>query len=151
MKKVIQNNTNIHLFELKKIQTDFPKVKICSSKDAYEFIKRFYSDDLEIFESFFILLTNRSNLTMGYAKISQGGMTGTVVDPILILKYAVDSLSKGVFIAHNHPSGNSQPSQADIDLTKKVKEALKFIDVSLLDSLIITADNYFSFSDEGLN
>ena len=100
----------IPLFELRKIQTNFPKEKITSSEKAYNFIKQFYSDDIEIFESSFILLLNNANQTVGYAKISQGGITGTVVDVRLIAKYAVESLCTGVILAHNHPSGKLNPS-----------------------------------------
>jgi DNA repair protein RadC len=138
------------LFELKKINSDFPKVKITSSRSAADFIRQFYADDLEIYESFFILLLNRNNITTGYAKISQGGTAGTVVDVKIVAKYAVDSLSSGVILAHNHPSGNKQPSEADKHITTKTKEALKFLDVSVLDHIILTADDYFSFSDESL-
>jgi DNA repair protein RadC len=83
---------------LKMNKTDFPKVKIGGSKDAVDFIRQFYSDDLEIFESFFILLLNRSNTTIGYAKISQGGCVGTVVDVKIIAKYTIDSLAQSILI-----------------------------------------------------
>ena len=95
--------TNLKLFELKKIQTDFPNVKITKSKEGYEFIKNFYGDDIEIFESVSALFLNNANNTIGYAKISQGGITGTVVDVRIIAKYAVESMATSVIIAHNHP------------------------------------------------
>lgn len=138
------------LYELKKIQTDFPNVKIASSDAGYRFIRQFYLDDIEIFESFFILLLNRINNTIGYAKISQGGITGTVADIRLIAKYAIENLACGVVLAHNHPSGNNKPSQQDIDLTKKVKEALKLLDVQVIDHIILTDKEYYSFADEGI-
>lgn len=141
---------NVQLYELKKIQSDFPKEKIQSSRNSAEFIKRFYSDDIEIFESFFILLLNRNNQTIGYAKISQGGISGTVVDIKIIAKYCVDSLASAVILAHNHPSGNTNPSEADKAITRKTIEALKLLDIAVLDHIILTADDYFSFSDEGL-
>jgi DNA repair protein RadC len=141
---------NVQLYELKKIQSDFPKEKIQTSKNSAEFIKRFYSDDIEIFESFFILLLNRNNQTIGYAKISQGGVSGTYVDVKIIAKYCVDSLASGVILAHNHPSGNTNPSEADKTITRRTIEALKFLDIAVLDHIILTADDYFSFSDEGL-
>ena len=130
--------------------SEFPKKKIRSSDDSYEVIKQFWHEDIEIYESFFILLLNRANMTIGWAKISQGGITGTVVDVKILLKYVVDSLASGVIIAHNHPSGNLIPSQSDIDITRKVKEALSFLDSQLLDHLIITPDNgYHSMADNG--
>jgi DNA repair protein RadC len=139
----------IKLYELKKIQSDFPKEKITSSNESFKFIKQFYKDDIEIFESVFILLLNNANQTIGYAKISQGGITGTVVDVRLVAKYAVESLASGIILAHNHPSGNLNPSNADIEITQKVKNALKLLDVILLDHIILTDKNYYSFLDEG--
>lgn len=138
------------LYELKKIQSEFPQVKILTSLESVNFIRQFYGDDLEIFESFFILLLNRANKTIGYAKISQGGITGTVVDVKLIAKYAIDSLASSVILAHNHPSGNLQPSQADKDITSKIIKGLNILDVQVLDHVILTADEYYSFADNGL-
>lgn len=143
-------NSNISEFKLKVEKTDFKKVKITQSSDAYNVIKQFYNDDIEIYESFFLLLLNRANNTIGYVKISQGGTIGTVVDVKLIAKYAVDSLSCAVILAHNHPSGNKQPSQDDRNMTKKVKEALKLFEIQVLDHIILTSESYFSFGDEGI-
>jgi len=137
-------------YELKKVQTNFPNEKIDCSKNAADFIRNFYSDDIEIFESFFILLLNRANKTIGYAKISQGGITSTVVDVKLIAKYAVESLASSIILAHNHPSGNINPSKADEEITNKSISALKFIDVNVVDHIILTSESYYSFADNGL-
>ena len=137
-------------FELKSIQSDFPKQKITSSRDSQEFIRQFYGDDIEIYESFFLLLLNRANNTIGYAKISQGGTAGTIVDSKIVAKYAVDSLASAVILAHNHPSGNRQPSPADIQITKKIKEGLKLLDIEVLDHIILTEESFYSFADEGM-
>lgn len=139
----------IPLFELKKIQSDFPIIKIRSATESAEYIRNFYLDDIEVFESSFILLLNNANHTIGYAKISQGGITGTVVDPRLVAKYAVESLAVGVILAHNHPSGNLQPSAADKNITTKIKEGLKYLDIQLLDHIIITSNGYYSMMEEG--
>ena len=139
----------IKRFELKSNQTDFPKIKISHSEGAAKFIKQFYSDDIEIFESFFILLLNQANDTVGYAKISQGGIAGTTVDPAIVAKYAVESLAKGVILAHNHPSGNKQPSTQDIEITKRIRDGLKLFDITVLDHIIVTTESYTSLSDEG--
>lgn len=133
-------------YELKKIQTDFPEVKITSPKDAENVIRQFYGDDIEIYESCFILLLNQANNTIGYAKISQGGIVGTVVDIRIIAKYAIESLATGVILAHNHPTGNLNPSTQDIELTKKLRKALQLFDIQLLDSLILTKDDYNTIS-----
>jgi DNA repair protein RadC len=138
------------LYELRKNQTDFPKMKISNANDSAEFIKQFYQGDIEIYESFFLLLLNNNNQTIGYAKISQGGVTSTVVDVKIIAKYVVDSLATGIILAHNHPSGNLNPSSADISITSKVKEAMKFFDVAVLDHIILTADSFYSFANNGL-
>lgn len=137
-------------YTLKAEKTDFEKVLITSSKSAAEYIRQFYLDDIEIYESFFILLLNRANKTIGYAKISQGGITGTVVDKKIIAKYVIDSLASGVIIAHNHPSGQLVPSDADKRITKDIKEVCYLIDTQLLDHVILTSEGYLSFSDEGI-
>ena len=136
-------------FDLKATDSEFTKVKITGSEIAEQYIRQFYSDDLEIFESFFILLLNRANETIGYAKISQGGIVGTVVDKKILLKYVVESLASGVILAHNHPSGNTNPSEADLKITREVKELCNLIDSPVLDHIILTADSYYSFSDNG--
>ena len=95
------------------------------------------------------MLLNRANNTTGFAKISQGGTAGTVVDIKIIAKYAVDSLSSSVIICHNHPSGNKQPSDADLNITRKIKDALLLLDIKLVDHIIITENDFFSFADNG--
>lgn len=139
-----------YLYSIKKNQSEFSCQKISSSKDAEQFIRQFYGDDLEVYESFFLLLLNQANETIGYAKISQGGIAGTVVDVKIIAKYVVDTLSQAVVLAHNHPSGNIRPSQADENITTRIKATLNLFDCKVLDHLILTADNYFSFQDNGL-
>jgi DNA repair protein RadC len=140
----------IEKISLRKEPTEFKRVKIGGSKEAADYIRQFYESDIEIYESFFILLLNRQNQTIGYAKISQGGIVGTVVDIKLILKYVVESLATGVILAHNHPSGNLQPSREDELITEKIKKALTLIDSSLFDHIIMTRDGYTSMADEGL-
>ncbi len=140
----------IKLFELKKVQTEFPSVKVNTSKISYDFIKKFYTGDIEVYESFFILLLNRANKTVGYAKISQGGVVGTYVDIKIIAKYAVDSLASSVILAHNHPSGNTSPSEQDKIITQRIKKALALLDVEVFDHIILTEDSYYSFADEGI-
>lgn len=154
MKTTTHTNTDnivsdsIALYSIKKNVTEFARQKIKDSKTSAEVIRQFYSDDIGIFESFFILCLNNSNETVGYAKISQGGITGTVVDVRLVLKYAIENLATSVIIAHNHPSGSTTPSEADKAITSKLKEALKLMDVKLLDHIILTETSYLSFTDE---
>lgn len=126
-----------------------PAVKVKSSQDAADYARAFYSDDIDIYESAFIILLNRANNTIGWAKISQGGVAGTVVDIKIVCKYAIDSLASGVIFVHNHPSGNLAPSVQDIQLTKRMKDALQILDVRLLDSVIITSEECYSMNDNG--
>ena len=142
--------TNLDELKLRKVKTNIPRAQIMSSKDAADYIRQFYFDDLEIYESFFLLLLNRANNTIGYAKISQGGTVGTVVDIKIICHFAIRTLGCSVVLSHNHPSGSLKPSRADLEITKKATEALKLIDVKVLDHVVLAAEGYFSFADEGL-
>jgi DNA repair protein RadC len=101
-------------------------------------------------EEFWILLLNRSNRIIEKRKISQGGISGTVTDIRMILKFAIDALASSIILCHNHPSGNLQPSEADIQVTRKLKESSALMDINLLDHVIIAGKQYFSLADENL-
>lgn len=135
---------------LKVNDSPFNKVKLTSSKDAVSVIRQFFSDDIEIYESFFILLLNRANNTIGYAKISQGGCAGTVVDIKIIAKYCIDSLAQSVILCHNHPSGSLTPSNEDKNITVNIKNTLLIFDCKVIDHIILTKDSFYSFTDNGL-
>ncbi|TXC81739.1 RadC family protein [Luteibaculum oceani] len=124
------------------------KDRIASSKMAFDLLCPSYLDLPH--EEFHVLLLNRANSVIEQFKISSGGISGTVVDVRLILKPAIQVLASGVIISHNHPSGNLKPSSNDMALTEKVKKALKLVDITLLDHLIISNDQYLSFADENL-
>lgn len=124
------------------------KVQITSSKIAYQLFNALLSDLPH--EEFWILFLNRNNRVIQKSCISKGGVSGTVVDVRLILKPAIECLASGIILGHNHPSGNLKPSQEDIQLTQKVKQAAKLIDISVLDHLIIGDRKYYSFADEGI-
>lgn len=128
----------------------FPKAKISCAKDAADYARQFYFDDIMLYESFFIILLNQSHNTIGWVKISQGGTSSTVVDPKLIAKFAIESLAKRVVLVHNHPSGNKQPSESDKKTTSNISEGLKLFDMDVLDHIILTEDSFFAFSSEGL-
>ena len=125
------------------------KAKITSSRDAYDILKGFYYDSMEHHEMFFVLLLNRSNKVIGVNKISEGGIAGTVADPKLIFQTALITHASSIILSHNHPSGSTEPSEADIKLTRKINEAGTFLDLPVLDHLILTDEKYFSFKDEG--
>ncbi|MCU0445086.1 MAG: DNA repair protein RadC [Microscillaceae bacterium] len=122
--------------------------KITSAQDVYELMKP-HLWDLH-YEEFWILLLNQANFVIKKVKISSGGVAGTVADPKLILKAALEELATGIVLVHNHPSGNLKPSQADKDLTSKIKEAAKLMDIILTDHLIFTDQSYYSFLENGL-
>lgn len=143
--------TQIPEITLKMKNSGIKKCKITSSKDIATFMRDIFdSETLEIYESMFAVFLNRSNNTIGYFKVSQGGLSGTVIDIRLILKTALESLSHSIIICHNHPSGNTEPSDADKQITSKLKQAASFMDIQILDHIVLTADSYFSFCDEGL-
>jgi DNA repair protein RadC len=119
---------------------------IKSSKDAYEFISPFLSDLHH--EEFWAIYLNRNNSIIHYAKIGQGGISATIADIRIILKTAIEQLASGIIICHNHPSGNIKPSESDISLTNRIKEAAKLLEINLLDHIIFTDKSYYSFADE---
>lgn len=123
--------------------------QIISSDHACRILRERFSE-IEWKEQFMILCMNRANKIIGYETISTGGMTGTVVDATIIFGILLNVQAKSFIIAHNHPSGNKNPSESDIQLTRKIRDAAKNLDINLLDHLIITQKGYTSFADEGL-
>lgn len=136
-------------YKISATKQDFSIAKIKSAEDAFKYAKQFYFDDINIFESCFIMLLNQANNVKGFAKISQGGISNTVVDVRLIAKYAIDVLATSVIIVHNHPSGDVKPSYYDDKLTEMSKQGLKFLNIELLDHLVISEDRYYSYADDG--
>ncbi len=130
--------------------SDRPQVK--TSKDVFElFMEHWDQDAIEHVEHFKLMLLNRSNKVLGIAEISKGGLSGTVTDVRVILQYVIKSNASGIIVCHNHPSGNLQPSESDLALTRKIKDSAKLMDVQLLDHLIIVPEGqYFSMGDEGV-
>ena len=125
--------------------------KLCqikSSHDAYQYLHPILGDLNH--EEFWALYLNRNNRIVASERISKGGVTGTVADIKIIFKRALELLSSSIIVAHNHPSGNLTPSQADINVTKKINQSSAFLEIKLLDHLIVTEGGYYSFSDEGL-
>jgi DNA repair protein RadC len=122
--------------------------KIMSSKDAYQCVVSGLQDLNH--EEFKILLLNRNNRVIRLSTISKGGVAGTVVDPKIIFKLALDIQASAIILCHNHPSGNLQPSQADIDITRKIVQSGKLLEIKVLDHLIVANSAYYSFADEGM-
>ncbi|MBX2914772.1 MAG: JAB domain-containing protein [Cyclobacteriaceae bacterium] len=125
--------------------------KITSSRDAHEVLKRVWNDSIiELCEQFKVIFTNRANKVLGVFEVSTGGIAGTVADPKLIFVAALKAGATSLILSHNHPSGNLTPSHADIELTKKIKEGGRLLEIQVLDHIIITSESYYSFADEGL-
>ena len=138
----------LELGRRRKEQDPEEKPKINSSKDAFDLLK---GDMMDLpNEEFWVLLMNRANKVTKKKRVSEGGVAGTVADPKIIYKMALEELASGIIVAHNHPSGNLQPSQSALDLTRKLKEAGKFLEIQLLDHIIIANQKYLSFADEGM-
>jgi len=124
------------------------KLKITSSNDAYMVLLP-KMQDLST-EEFWVLMLNRQNEIIDLKQISSGGVAGTVVDPKVIFKQALQALASGIILSHNHPSGNLKPSKADLAITKKLKAAGETLEINVLDHLIISEQGYYSFADEGI-
>jgi DNA repair protein RadC len=138
----------LELGRRRKEKDPIEKPQIATSKDAFDLLK---GDMMDLpTEEFWVLLMNRAHRVIKKKRVSEGGVAGTVADPKVIFKMALEELACGIIVAHNHPSGNLQASQSDIDLTKKLKEAGKLMEIQLLDHLIIANQKYLSFADEGL-
>jgi DNA repair protein RadC len=131
--------------------TKLEKVKVTNSQILFDAIsKQWDMGIIEYQEEVKVVLLNRSNIVLGIFEMSKGGITGTVIDIRIILGIALKCNATGIVLAHNHPSGNLIPSEADKTITKKLKEACVLLDIVLLDHLIISKEGYYSFSDEGI-
>ncbi|MEH6658585.1 JAB domain-containing protein [Leeuwenhoekiella marinoflava] len=129
---------------------DWPKIT-SSSLAAKVVFENWDRNTIAVYESFKILLLNNSNKVKGIYQISQGGITGTLVDLRLLFAVALKSLSVALILVHNHPSGTLRPSEADKSLTRKIKSAAEFLDIKILDHLILNPQGeYYSFADEGI-
>jgi DNA repair protein RadC len=123
------------------------KLRITCSRDVFEIMKPHLLDLNH--EEFWVVLLNRANLVIKKHPVSSGGVSGTIADPKMIFKSALENLASGIILVHNHPSGNLRPSEADIALTRKLKSAGAFLEIPVLDHLIFANAGYFSFADEG--
>lgn len=137
-------------FEIgRRIQSNItPKVQVKSSETVFNIFHPILGNLQH--EEFWLLMLNRANRVIGKYKISQGGLSGTVIDTRIIMKKAIENLASTIIVCHNHPSDNRQPSDADITITEKIKRASELMEMKLLDHVIIAGKEYFSFADEGL-
>lgn len=148
----------IRLFQVAEVQVSYKphfkaseRPRITSSRDSYNIlINQWDHNKIQLQEQFKVMLLSRGNNVLGIVDVSTGGMAGTIADPKLIFSTALKCLASGIILAHNHPSGNWKASQADINLTRKLKEGGAILDIAVLDHMIITTDGYLSFADEGM-
>lgn len=126
------------------------KLVSCSRDSVDVFRQHFDSDEMDYRESFFALYLNQANKVLGIRKISESGISSTVVDVRIIMQAALLCNASAVILAHNHPSGNLKPSQEDLKITKQISDGGKLLNIQLLDHLIISQNSYFSFADESL-
>ncbi|WP_296622568.1 DNA repair protein RadC [Marivirga sp.] len=124
------------------------KPKIVSSQDAYELLKSVMLDLHH--EEFWVIMMNRANRVIRMKRVSSGGISGTVADVKIIFKEAIDQMASALILAHNHPSGNRNPSDQDVRLTRKMKESGLLLDIPVLDHIIFAEDKYYSFADEAM-
>jgi DNA repair protein RadC len=125
--------------------------KIRNSEDSFKILLDSWNKNtIELQEEFKILLLNRSNTVLGVYPLSKGGVASTVVDPKLVFAVALKCNASSIIISHNHPSGGLKPSESDKVLTQKLKKAGQYLDISVLDHIIVTKDSFFSFADNGI-
>lgn len=146
--KAISIVAALELGRRRKDTESIKKPKITSSSDVYNLVK---PDLLDLsHEEFWVLLLTRNNQVIKKQLISSGGVSGTVADPKLIFKSALEELASSIILIHNHPSGNLKPSDQDVKLTKKMVEAGRTLEIPVIDHVIFTNESYFSFADEGI-
>ena len=143
--------SNVPELYLGRKKSDAIKVKITSSKDSTDFFRKVWDEDtIEYCESAIVMYLNRANNTIGYYKVSQGGLSSTVIDIRMVLGAALKCGASAIIIAHNHPSGQMNPSEEDKNITKKLKDGCAILDIQLLDHCILTENSFYSFTDEGM-
>lgn len=138
----------LELGRRRKLAESPESAQIKCSKDVADIFQPLLSDLTH--EEFWILFLNRSNRVINRMKLSQGGISGTVTDVRIVMKKAIEYLASGIIVCHNHPSGNLNPSESDTRITHKIKEAGNLMDIQLLDHLIISEKEYYSFADNGI-
>lgn len=127
------------------------RLQLSSSHECYKALKTmFNSDTIEYREEFLCILLDKGYKTLGFFKVSSGGMISTVVDPRMIFAAALKAAATGIILAHNHPSGNLKPSEPDIAITRRLKQGGEILGINILDHLIISPSGYYSFNDEGM-
>ena len=146
--KAISIAAALELGRRRQAAASLEKTMVKTSSDIASYLQTKLKDFRH--EVFAVLYLNRANKINHFEIISEGGITGTVADPRIILRKALEEDAVNLILCHNHPSGSLKPSRADEQLTTKIKEAARFLDITVLDHIIVSDDGYYSFADEGL-
>lgn len=145
-----QKKINFPKIKVKVTATKGDEVFISSPDDLPDMLRMlFNADTIEWTEEFLVVCLNRAHKVLGYYKVGAGGFSGVVCDPKVVLTVALQSAASSIILAHNHPSGNTMPSDSDIAVTEKIRKACSYLDINLLDHFIITNDSYYSFMERG--
>ena len=146
--KVIQKYVDFKMTFKRSCSNLLLLTKVITPRQAYQcFLETFEDGQIPIKEFFYVMALNRGNRLIGIYKVSEGGITGTVVDTRIVVKFLIDVQACSAVICHNHPSGTLQPSYPDIEITRKIKNALKLFEIELHDHIIITLDSFYSMRD----
>ena len=148
MAKAISIAAALELGRRRQVAATLNKSVVLSSKDIAQYLIAMLKD--YTYEVFAVLFLNRANKVNHFEIISRGGITGTVADPRIILKKALEEDATSIVLSHNHPSGSLKPSRADEELTKKIKEAAKYFDIKVIDHIIVSEEGHYSFADNGV-
>lgn len=146
--KAVTISAALELGRRRKEETKKERLALLNSRDCYHYLEPFLTDLPH--EQFWVVLLDRGNKILTHKRISEGGVSGTIVDFKIILKFALENLATSIILAHNHPSGNTSPSHADKTLTQKLKEACQLVDMQITDHIIVGDRAYYSFADEGI-
>ena len=150
--EILNNVSEIEVVYKRKVNCKVSeRPKITEAGDAYKILIHYWNEDkIDLLEEFKVLFLSRSNRVLQIFPVSQGGITGTVADPRLILVGALKVGACSMVLCHNHPSGNLKPSRADAELTQKIKQAAAYHDIGVMDHIIISSEGYYSFAEEGI-
>jgi DNA repair protein RadC len=146
--KAITIVASLELGRRRQVTAPLEKLTVTASNDVAQYLQARLKDYRR--EIFAVVFLNRANTINHFEIVSEGGITGTIADPRIILKKALEEDAVSIILCHNHPSGSLKPSRADEELTAKIKEAARYLDIKVLDHIIVSADGYYSFADEGL-
>lgn len=146
--KAITIAAALELGRRRQASASLEKAVVATSTDIARYLQSALKDYCH--EVFAVIFLNRANKINHFEIVSEGGITGTVADPRVILKKALEENAVSIILCHNHPSGSLKPSRADEELTQKIKEAAKYFDIRVIDHIIVSEDGYYSFADEGI-